>query len=90
MKARHERAQQIFKFMSATAPSMGLIGTIIGLVQMIQNLDDPDSIGPAMAVALLTALYGAILAFVVYGHWLEAREPHGGRGRAQEVRDRRR
>ena len=67
MKARHERAQQIFKFMSATAPSMGLIGTIVGLVQMLQNLDDPDSIGPAMAVALLTTLYGAILAFVVYG-----------------------
>ena len=67
MKERHERGQQIFKFMSATAPSMGLIGTIIGLVQMLQNLDDPDSIGPAMAVALLTTLYGAILAFVVYG-----------------------
>ena len=67
MKERHERSQQIFKFMSATAPSMGLIGTIIGLVQMLQNLDDPDSIGPAMAVALLTTLYGAILAFVVYG-----------------------
>ncbi len=67
MKARHERAQQIFKFMSTTAPSMGLIGTIVGLVQMLQNLDDPDSIGPAMAVALLTTLYGAILAFVVYG-----------------------
>ena len=67
MKQRHERAQQIFKFMAATAPSMGLIGTIIGLVQMLQNLDDPDSIGPAMAVALLTTLYGAIMAFVVYG-----------------------
>lgn len=67
MKERHERGQQIFKFMSTTAPSMGLIGTIIGLVQMLQNLDDPDSIGPAMAVAVLTTLYGAILAFVVYG-----------------------
>jgi len=67
MKARHERGQQIFKFMSTTAPSMGLIGTIVGLVQMLQSLDDPDSIGPAMAVALLTTLYGAILAFVVYG-----------------------
>ena len=67
MKERHERAQRVFKFMSATAPSMGLIGTIIGLVQMLQSLDDPDSIGPAMAVALLTTLYGAILAFVVYG-----------------------
>ncbi|MCP5040996.1 MAG: motility protein A [bacterium] len=67
MKARHERGQNIWKFMCATAPSMGLIGTIVGLVQMLQNLDDPDSIGPAMAVALLTTLYGAILAFVIFG-----------------------
>ena len=67
LKDRHDRGQRIFKFMSATAPSMGLNGTIVGLVQMLQNLDDPDSIGPAMAVALLTTLYGAILAFLVYG-----------------------
>lgn len=67
LKERHDRGQRIFKFMSATAPSMGLIGTIVGLVQMLQSLDDPDSIGPAMAVALLTTLYGAILAFLVYG-----------------------
>ncbi|MFT5286663.1 MAG: chemotaxis protein MotA [Myxococcota bacterium] len=67
MKTRHERGQAIWKFMCATAPSMGLIGTIVGLVQMLQNLDDPDSIGPAMAVALLTTLYGAILAFVIFG-----------------------
>lgn len=67
MKSRHERGQNIWKFMCATAPSMGLIGTIVGLVQMLQNLDDPDSIGPAMAVALLTTLYGAICAFVIFG-----------------------
>ncbi len=67
LKERHDRGQRIFKFMGATAPSMGLIGTIVGLVQMLQNLDDPDSIGPSMAVALLTTLYGAILAFLVYG-----------------------
>ncbi len=67
MKTRHERGQDIWKFMCATSPSMGLIGTIVGLVQMLQNLDDPDSIGPAMAVALLTTLYGAIFAFVIFG-----------------------
>ena len=44
------------------APAMGLIGTLIGLVQMLANLDDPNSIGPAMAVALLTTFYGAVLA----------------------------
>ena len=41
---------------------MGMIGTLIGLVQMLSNMDDPKQIGPAMAVALLTTLYGAILA----------------------------
>ena len=43
-------------------PAFGMIGTLIGLVQMLQALDDPSSIGPAMAVALLTTLYGAIIA----------------------------
>lgn len=65
MKARHSRGQNLFKFAAATAPSMGMIGTLIGLVQMLQALDDPSSIGPAMAVALLTTMYGAIVAFVV-------------------------
>ena len=45
---------------------MGMVGTLIGLVQMLQVMDNPDSIGPAMAVALLTTLYGAILAFLVF------------------------
>ncbi len=67
MKMRHSRGKNLFKFMAATAPSMGMIGTLIGLVQMLQSLDDPSAIGPAMAVALLTTMYGAILAFVVFG-----------------------
>ena len=45
---------------------MGLIGTLVGLVQMLGNLDDPSAIGPAMAVALLTTFYGAILANMVF------------------------
>jgi len=65
MKARHTRGQDLFKFAGATAPSMGMIGTLIGLVQMLQALDDPASIGPAMAVALLTTMYGAVVAFVI-------------------------
>ncbi len=63
---RHETGHKIFKFMGATAPAMGMIGTLIGLVQMLQNLSDPASIGPAMAVALLTTFYGAVLAFLVF------------------------
>ncbi|MEM9192423.1 MAG: MotA/TolQ/ExbB proton channel family protein [Myxococcota bacterium] len=65
MKLRHSRGHKLFRFMGATAPSMGMIGTLIGLVQMLQTLDDPAAIGPAMAVALLTTMYGAIVAFVI-------------------------
>lgn len=59
---RHDRGQHIFKGIGETAPAMGMIGTLIGLVQMMGNMSDPKSIGPAMAVALLTTLYGAIIA----------------------------
>ncbi|MFK8077131.1 MAG: MotA/TolQ/ExbB proton channel family protein [Granulosicoccus sp.] len=52
----------MFKSIAEAAPAMGMIGTLIGLVQMLANMDDPKSIGPAMAVALLTTLYGAIIA----------------------------
>lgn len=67
LKQRHKRGQKLFKFMAATAPSMGMVGTLIGLVQMLQALDDPAAIGPAMAVALLTTFYGAFLAFLIFG-----------------------
>ena len=66
MKKRHTRGQTVFRFMGSTAPAMGMIGTLIGLVQMLQNMSDPAAIGPSMAVALLTTLYGAILAFVLF------------------------
>jgi len=61
---RHEVGQTMFKNMAVMAPAMGMIGTLIGLVQMLANMSDPASIGPAMAVALLTTLYGAIIANV--------------------------
>ena len=78
VKRRHERGQRIFRFMAATAPSMGMIGTLVGLVQMLRTLDDPSSIGPAMAVALLTTLYGAVLAFVIFGPIAEKLENRTG------------
>ena len=52
--------------MGAYAPAMGLIGTLIGLVQMLANMSDPGNIGPAMAVALLTTFYGALFANIVF------------------------
>jgi chemotaxis protein MotA len=62
---RHAVGQNIFKGMGASAPAFGMIGTLIGLVQMLANMSDPASIGPSMAVALLTTLYGALLANLV-------------------------
>jgi chemotaxis protein MotA len=47
------------------SPAFGMIGTLIGLVNMLKNLDDPTTIGPAMAVALLTTFYGSVIANVV-------------------------
>ncbi len=66
MKKRHFKNQGVFKGMGTMAPAFGMIGTLIGLVQMLQKLDDPSSIGPAMAVALLTTFYGAVLANVIF------------------------
>ena len=62
---RHEVGADIFKQIGDVAPAMGMIGTLVGLVAMLSNMDDPKSIGPAMAVALLTTLYGAIVANMV-------------------------
>ncbi len=59
---RHAVGASIFTNMASMAPAMGMIGTLIGLVAMLANMSDPKAIGPAMAVALLTTLYGAILA----------------------------
>lgn len=63
--SRHKSGQAIFKAMGDVAPAMGMIGTLIGLVQMLSSMDDPKQIGPAMAVALLTTLYGALIANMV-------------------------
>lgn len=62
---RHITGQNVFKSMGDTAPAFGMIGTLIGLVQMLANMSDPSSIGPAMAIALLTTLYGAIIANLI-------------------------
>jgi len=63
--ARHAKGASVLRKAAEVAPAMGLIGTLVGLVQMLGRLDDPSTIGPAMAVALLTTFYGAVLANVV-------------------------
>ena len=62
---RHEWGSKIFSALGDVAPAMGMIGTLVGLVAMLSNMDDPKSIGPAMAVALLTTLYGAMFANMI-------------------------
>jgi chemotaxis protein MotA len=62
IQERHEKGGEILIAMGNYAPALGMIGTLIGLVQMLQTMDDPSTIGPAMAVALLTTLYGALTA----------------------------
>lgn len=62
---RHVISQKVFKALGDVAPAMGMIGTLIGLVLMLSAMDDPKSIGPSMAVALLTTLYGAIVANMI-------------------------
>ncbi|MEC9399206.1 MAG: MotA/TolQ/ExbB proton channel family protein [Myxococcota bacterium] len=66
MDDRHRTGSKFFGSLASTAPAMGLIGTLIGLVQMLQAMDDPSAIGPAMAVALLTTFYGALIANVIF------------------------
>ena len=64
--ARVQRSAGVLRKAAEISPAMGLIGTLIGLVQMLGNLDNPGAIGPAMAVALITTFYGVLLANVVF------------------------
>jgi chemotaxis protein MotA len=66
LQERHSTGKKILEFMGAAAPAFGMIGTLIGLVQMLRNLDSPESIGSGMAVALLTTFYGALAANLVF------------------------
>lgn len=66
LKTRHYAVQDVFKKMAIYAPTFGMLGTLIGLIQMLGKLDDPTKIGPAMAVALLTTLYGSMLATLIF------------------------
>lgn len=65
IEARHNEGKALFDNIGKYAPAFGMIGTLIGLVIMLQNMNDPSKVGPAMAVALLTTLYGALIANLV-------------------------
>lgn len=73
---RHTDVKAAVDFLSSVIPAFGMIGTIMGLVGLLGNLDDPASIGPNMAVALITTFYGAVAAnllFIPYGKKIEER-----------------
>jgi len=63
---RHSKNRSMLETMGTLAPAFGMVGTLIGLVAMLQNLSDPASIGPSMAVALLTTFYGSLFANLIF------------------------
>jgi len=62
MSSRHKRAQDLFLTLAKYAPAFGMIGTLIGLIAMLKTMNDPSTIGPSMAVSLITTFYGSIMA----------------------------
>lgn len=66
IEERHKGGQGLFEMMGTLAPAFGMIGTLIGLINMLKKLDDPSSIGPSMAVALVTTFYGSLLANLIF------------------------
>lgn len=66
IEERHEVGQKILRTMGSYAPAYGMIGTLIGLIQMLQSLSDPSQIGAGMATALVTTLYGSVFANLLF------------------------
>lgn len=69
LNMRRDEDIAILKTFASLAPAFGMMGTLVGLVLMLQNLDDPSTIGPAMAVAILTTLYGTLAANIFFTPW---------------------
>ena len=65
MLERHNTGIKVIRFIALQAPVFGMAGTLIGLVQMLMHLDDPSTIGPALATALITTFYGLMLANLI-------------------------
>ncbi|MBE3577404.1 MAG: MotA/TolQ/ExbB proton channel family protein [Limnochordales bacterium] len=63
---RHQTSRGVLETIARLLPAFGMIGTLVGLVQMLSKLSDPSTIGPAMALALLTTFYGAVLAYLIF------------------------
>jgi chemotaxis protein MotA len=66
LESRHAKGRSILEAAAASAPAFGMIGTLIGLVKMLSTLNEPSKVGPGMATALLTTLYGAVMAYLIF------------------------
>jgi len=66
LQERHSAGKKILEFMGSAAPAFGMIGTLIGLIQMLRSMESPESIGSGMAVALITTFYGALTANLIF------------------------
>jgi chemotaxis protein MotA len=66
IQRRHDLGIAFFETMAAYAPGYGLLGTLIGLIMMLQKLDDPKTIGPSMGIALVTTFYGVLLSNLLF------------------------
>jgi len=67
LEERHSQGKKVLDQIGKYAPAFGMIGTLMGLIAMLQGMDDPSAIGPGMAVALITTMYGALVANVATG-----------------------
>ncbi|MDR3176271.1 MAG: motility protein A [Desulfovibrio sp.] len=65
-EARHETGIEMADALASYAPAIGMLGTVIGLVKMLKNMDEPSAIGPGLALALITTFYGSLLANFVF------------------------
>lgn len=66
LEERHRMGQDLFRFMANVSPAFGMVGTIIGLVIMLGNLQDPDALGPGLALALITTFYGVVMSNLIF------------------------
>lgn len=66
MKQRHQKGANMLDMIAATSPALGLLGTYVGLIPMLNNLDDPTALGPMMALELVSSFYGAFVAYVIF------------------------
>lgn len=66
MKQRHHKGAAMLDMIAATAPALGLLGTYVGLIPMLNNLDDASTLGPMMALELVSSFYGAFVAYVIF------------------------